>query len=282
MKIGFIGAGKVGFSLGKYFKDNNLTVTGYYSRNADSAYEAASFTGTKAYKDIENIVYESDAIFITTTDSEISNVWDQIKELSIQNKMICHCSGSLSSKIFSNINESQSFGYSIHPILAISDKYNSYKDLKNSFFTIEGDEKHINQLQDMIAALGNKVERISTEKKELYHCSTVVVSNLVVGLINNGVKQLEECGFSAEDSLTALMPLIECNINNIKQKGLVNALTGPLERGDLITIKKHCDNLNNDDLIIYKSLSKEVLKVAKKKNINRDYKNIEEFIGEKI
>ena len=31
MKVGFIGAGKAGFSLGKYFKEKGLSVSGYYS-----------------------------------------------------------------------------------------------------------------------------------------------------------------------------------------------------------------------------------------------------------
>ena len=49
MKIGFIGAGKVGFSLGKFFVQGNLPVTGYYSRQRESAQEAALFTNTKPY-----------------------------------------------------------------------------------------------------------------------------------------------------------------------------------------------------------------------------------------
>ena len=41
MKTGFIGAGKVGFTLGKFFAENNIQVTGYYSRRRESAKEAA-------------------------------------------------------------------------------------------------------------------------------------------------------------------------------------------------------------------------------------------------
>ena len=52
MKIGFIGAGKVGFSFGKYFTINNIPVSGYYSRNIDTAIEAANFTNTNYFKSI--------------------------------------------------------------------------------------------------------------------------------------------------------------------------------------------------------------------------------------
>ena len=46
MKIGFVGAGKVGVSFGKYFKLHKKNVIGYYSKNPDSAREAAKFTDT--------------------------------------------------------------------------------------------------------------------------------------------------------------------------------------------------------------------------------------------
>lgn len=281
IKIGFIGAGKVGFSLGKYFKENGLTVTGYFSRSLASSEEAAKFTNTKSYLSLENIINESDAIFITTSDGEIINVWNQIKGLSIQNKIICHCSGTLSSEIFSNISVLGAYGYSIHPIFAISDKYNSYKFLNQALFTIEGHEKYINTLMELFKSLGNKAKCISTENKSLYHCSTVTVSNLVIGLINNGVRKLTKCGFNEAEAFEALLPLINVNINNLNNQGPINSLTGPLERGDLETIKKHYNQLEGNDLELYRLLSNEVLEVSKKKNKDRNYNDIEKFIGEK-
>ena len=56
MRVGFIGAGKVGFSLGKYLVSNNVTVTGYFSKSSKSAKLAADFTSTKDYSSLENIL----------------------------------------------------------------------------------------------------------------------------------------------------------------------------------------------------------------------------------
>lgn len=282
IKIGFIGAGKVGFSLGKYLKINNIPVTGYYSRNEDSAKKASIFTGTKQYNNLNEIINDSDTIFITTPDSEIKNVWNEIKELPIKNKMICHCSGSLSSEIFSNINNYGAYGYSIHPMFAISDKHNSYKSLNKAFITIEGNNKHVDKFYNLILSLGNDVIIINKENKPLYHVASVTVSNLVLGLINTGVKHLIECGFEEELAIKALEPLISFNIENIKERGIVNSLTGPIERGDISTLKSHCNALKSDDEILYKLLSKNILEIAKVKNKNRDYKNIEEYLGGSI
>ena len=74
IKFGFIGAGKVGFSLGKYLKENNINVIGYYSRKLHSSQEAAFFTDTKHFENLNELVNNSDVIFITTPDSQIEQV----------------------------------------------------------------------------------------------------------------------------------------------------------------------------------------------------------------
>ena len=280
IKFGFIGAGKVGFSLGKYLKENNIDISGYYSKSQHSSKEAAIFTNTRQYNNLEDLIKNSDAIFITTPDNQIADVWNEVKKLPIKEKLICHCSGSISSEVFSNINNHGAYGYSIHLMFAISDKYNSYKNLSQAFITIEGHEKHIEYFKQLFSYLGNDVGVINKENKALYHAASVTVSNLVLGLINNGVNYLKECGFSDEMAIKALYPLIEFNLKNIKEKGTINSLTGPVERGDLGTIINHFSVLREEDKELYRLLSKNILKIAKVKNQDRNYKNLEEYLGD--
>lgn len=280
IKFGFIGAGKVGFSLGKYLKENNIDVSGYYSKSQHSSKEAAIFTNTRQYNNLEDLIKNSDAIFITTPDNQIADVWNEVKKLPIKEKLICHCSGSISSEVFSNINNHGAYGYSIHPMFAISDKYNSYKNLSQAFITIEGHEKHIKYLKRLFLHLGNDVTVINKENKILYHAASVTVSNLVLGLINNSINYLEECGFTQEMAIKALYPLIENNLRNVKERGAVNSLTGPIERGDLSTVINHLNVIPEEDKELYRLLSKNILKIAKVKNLNRDYKNLEEYLGD--
>lgn len=278
MKISFIGAGKVGFSLGKYLVENGTTVSGYYSKNENSSKEASKFTNTKQFLNLKDLVNESDAIFITTQDSFIASVWEKLKDLNIEGKIICHCSGSLSSSIFSNIDKYGAYGYSIHPLFAISDKYSSYKILNEAFIAIEGHEKYLGFFEKLFKSLGNNVQVISKENKMLYHAAAVTSSNLVLGLIKDGVDYLTKCGFSEESAMEALFPLISFNIDNAKKHGVIKSLTGPVERGDLSTIKGHLSVINPDNVRDYKMLSKKVLNIAKVKNKDRDYKNIENYL----
>lgn len=280
IRISFIGAGKVGFSLGKYLKESKLDVVGYYSKRAESSKEAASFTEGKYFNNLKEVTESSDVIFITTPDSVIKSVWNELKELSIKNKIICHCSGSLSSDVFSNVESLGSYGYSIHPMFAISDKYNSYQNLKQAYVTIEGSKKYLNEIRYLIESLGNKVQIVSKEKKSLYHAASVVASNQVLALIQQGIIYLKECGFSEEEGLDALYPLIINNVLNIKSKGIVKSLTGPIERCDVNTVQSHMKCLNEEDRELYRLLSRKLLYISKEKNDSRNYKKLEEILGE--
>ncbi len=278
MKFGFIGAGKVGFSLGKYLADNNQTVVGYYSEFEEDAEEAAEFTGSKNYSKIELLVKDSDVLFLTVTDGMIETVWNQIKDIDIREKIICHTSGALSSEVFSDISKHGSFGFSIHPLFAVSDKYQSYKELSGSYFTIEGSIEKIEDMKSLFENFGNTVCIISKEDKVKYHGAAAIASNLVVGLIGLSEQLLVECGFDKESAHNALSPIIKGNVSHIIDDGCEMALTGPVERNDIETVKKHLAVLEGNSHTVYRTVSREVLNIAKMKNKDRDYSKMEDIL----
>lgn len=278
MKFGFIGAGKVGFSLGKYLADNNQTVVGYYSEFSEDAIEAAEFTGSKGYSQLELLVKDSEVLFLTVPDRLIETVWNQVKETDISGKIICHTSGALSSEVFSNISKRGGFGFSIHPLFAVSDKHNSYKELSGSYFTIEGAKEKIEDMKALFESFGNTVCIISKEDKVKYHGAAAIASNLVVGLIGLSEQLLVECGFDKASAHNALSPIIKGNVEHILNDGCEKALTGPIERNDIGTVKKHLAVLQGDSGAIYKAVSRQVLEIAKTKNKDRDYSKMEDIL----
>lgn len=279
MRVGFIGAGKVGFSLGKYLVSNNVTVTGYFSKSSKSAKLAADFTSTKAYSSLENILEDSDTVFLTVPDDIIGEVWENIRNLDIKNKKICHCSGSIASTAFFCAENEGAFAYSIHPLCAVNDKYNSWQSLKSAVFTIEGSEKYLYQLQSLFKSFGNEVVIIDTKQKALYHAGAVMASNLVIALINMSVEVFKQCGFDENVARKAIFSLFKGNADNIVNNGLINALTGPIERNDVKTVKNHLNSLDNETWAnVYKLLSLELVDLAKKKHVNRNYDELKEVL----
>lgn len=280
MNIGIIGAGKVGVSVGRYLKDNNIQISGFYDINSDNAAFAAQFTQTDCFFDLEELVKLSDTLFITTPDNVIGSVWDCIKNknMSVQNKIVCHFSGALSSDVFTDSQSTGAGVCSIHPMLAFSDKLTSYRIPANTFFAVEGDETAVSALKSLFETLGNTVCRIDKSKKSLYHTAASVLSNELVALLDMGYSLLEQCGFSRDDAVGATKNLVSGNVKSVLEIGCVNALTGPVERNDLQTVKKHVESLEGEDRQIYILLAKRLVKLAKAKNEDRDYGEMSEFL----
>lgn len=302
MKAGFIGAGKVGFSLGRYFTENNIEVTGYYSRSPESARKAADFTNTRHYDSIESILGDSDTLFLTVPDGQIASVWDHMRNLDIKNKNICHCSGSISSATFFHAETRGAKVYSVHPLYAVSDKFNSWKALKDAVFTMEGTPDGIEPLRKIFESCGNRVVVMDGSKKALYHGAAVVCSNLTAGLFSVATQILQHCGFDQETASQALVPLFLGNAQAIAERGPVDALTGPIERNDVGTVQKHFaafdevrhtstnfaakhgesadgENANLENAReIYRLLSEELVKLAETRHPDRDYSELLEVL----
>ncbi|MDE7324315.1 MAG: DUF2520 domain-containing protein [Lachnospiraceae bacterium] len=293
MEVGFIGAGKVGFSLGRYFAGHNIRVSGYYSRNPQSAREAADFTGTGFYASIDDLIRDSKVIFITTPDDVIGQIWEQLKAANIYDRIVCHCSGVLSSEIFSDISAPRyrCRGYSIHPLLAVSSRLHSYKELSNTLFTIESSTKdcagsplqeqsdsQTDEMDAMLHSCGNQVIHLRSGDKAKYHAAAVMASNLVLGLAQTAAQELQSCGFSREDALGALVPFMQMNVAHLENHTPEEALTGPVERGDVQTVYTHLGKLTAQNREIYRLLSGKVLDLAKKKNPARDYHEMDQIL----
>jgi predicted short-subunit dehydrogenase-like oxidoreductase (DUF2520 family) len=280
IKIGFIGPGKVGVSLGRYFTHKGIKLSGFYGRNIKTTIEAANITKSKFYDNIQDIVKESDILFITTPDDMISIIDRELSKFDLNNKSICHTSGSLKSNVLCNVKHSGALIYSIHPIFAFSNKNTNLKELEEIYFSIEGDdlenlsfngnidEENI-PISNIIKTLGNKYFIRSKETSSIYHLANVFVSNLTLSLLEIGTSYLKKLGLNEEDALNAIQPLVKGNIDNIIKNGFVNSLTGPILRGDITTIEKHISVLEKEDKGLYKILSLNLLKlVALKENNN--------------
>ena len=272
MRIGFVGAGKVGTSLAKLLTERGKTVSGFYSRSPISAAEAAQFTNTTHFEDINQLLDASDVLFLTVPDGQIATVYRTLNPNLLVDKIICHCSGALSTAVFEGIEKYGASAFSVHPFVAINSRFESYQQLPHSIFTLEGKpirEEHRTSMLSLLHDLDLHVEEISGESKVAYHGAAVMASNLVLGLLSCAREELVAAGFSEAGANEAILSLASGNLQNAcKAAGdpLVEALTGPVQRGDAATVAAHLKAFRGEHREIYRLLSEQLLPLAKKKN----------------
>lgn len=282
MKTGFIGAGRVGCSIGKYFTEAGIPIVGYYDTSAESAASAAAFTASRSFSALPDLVSQCSLLFLTTPDSMITHTWEEVRTLSIAGKIICHCSGALPADALTGIEQTGAFGCSVHPLLAFSDRFSSYEQLHNAFFTIEGQEPAVQSVSELLTGLGNTVCRIPGDCKAKYHAAASILSNQVIAVLDTGYRLLEACGFTREEARNATKELVRQNIAHVLEKDCYDALTGPIERGDIQTVQKHLACLNEEDQKMYQILGFKLVQIAKQKNPAQDYTALLHLLNDTI
>lgn len=273
LRIGFVGAGKVGTTLGAYFRSKGLNIAGYASRNPESSQRAAKITSSQSLT-MNELVADCDMLWITTPDTQIKEVWKALNNCCLDGKIIIHCSGAMSSEVFQEIAEKNAFGYSIHPMFAFAHQNGDFDGLKSANFTVEGDPTRLEVIRQYFNILGNPVFIIDRQDKPNYHLANVMVTNLVLALIHLGTECLSQCSSFQEVALPALLPMIQNNLDNLKRSGFIDSLTGPVERNDLETIKKHLQCLAPLSETIYKELSKRLVTLSAQKHPEQNYAEI--------
>ena len=277
MKIGFIGAGHVGTSLGRYFIEQGETVVGYASRTVEQAKDSAELTGTRAFTSNQELVAACDWLFLTVSDTAIPAVFHDIEAMLRPGMRVFHCSGAASAHLLA-ANAKRTYAVlSLHPILAFPSKTTPLDS--STIFTLEGDAEALVAVQATVQRWGNEAPIIKAEQKALYHAACVTCSNLVNGLVHTSQQLFAEAGLSGEVAEQAFRQLFLQNAQNIYAHGPVAALTGPIERGDAATVAKHVAVIPTAYQQTYRVMSQAVVEVAKIKQPSRNYAEIDKQLN---
>ncbi len=264
MKIFVFGAGHVGTALSIVFKRIGFEVS-VASRSMSSAKKAARLSGANCCS-VENCK-KSDIIFLTVPDSEIVNAANKIKKFLSEKQIVVHTSGALSSDIIKFL---PSYVASLHPLKSFADPVMAASSIRGTLFTFEGDDVAESVLKNIVEKMEGKFVRINPEDKIRYHLAAALAANYTVSLANISANILESLGFERADAESALANLLEGVVVNIKNKGIIASLTGPIERGDVLTVKKHLESVKDPILKnIYIFLGFATLNIAEQRGLDK-------------
>jgi predicted short-subunit dehydrogenase-like oxidoreductase (DUF2520 family) len=281
MKFSIIGCGRTGTNLAVYLTKAGFVPTGFFSRtksSAQKAQKAVNNTGV-IFDTAEQACQNTDILFITTPDDAIEGVCSCIasKNGFKNNISVFHLSGALSSEILTSAQQSglKKSGKSdinigsIHPLQS----FTPYEKGQASPFSginisVEGTAGAVKVGEKIVKALNANYFTIPTDAKMLYHASAVVASNCLVTIENFAINLLKKADLSEKKAYEILEPLIMGTLTNIKNKGSVNALTGPVARGDSDIVSSHINAIEkdmHDFSLLYKVMGKYTLNIAKQR-----------------
>ena len=271
MKIGIIGAGKVGIAIAHVLKMKGFEIATVADVTGEKALNIArQYLGDSvSYSDNNmEVIRTCDIVAITTQDGAIKGVAKEIHEKTkrLDDKLFFHTSGAHPSSLLKPLDEKGAILGSLHPLQTFPDIDSAIRVLPNTYIFIEGDERALRTLEALGKGIGHAVIPIDGKNKVYYHLSAVFICNLLCALLYSG----EDIMKKIDITLEPFFPIIIATLHNIELKGPLMSLSGPIVRGDSETVEGHIDALKNMKLHkqIYKALSLVALDMVKERKIH--------------
>lgn len=157
-------------------------------------------------------------------------------------------------------------GYGIgalHPLQTLADPVLGARQLQGVYFSISGEPSALAVARRIVHHMGGESLSVPVTRRPLYHAAAVFASNYLAGLIAAAGRLMAQAGVPEDEALRSILPLARGSLENLERMGPVQALTGPISRGDLETVRMHLRALEPRERALYAALGLEILNLAR-------------------
>ncbi len=229
-----MGAGRVGRTLGRLARRAGFPIGPVSCRTRARAEEACAFIGAGEPVDEPR---GADLTLLCVPDAEIAGAAARLRAPA--GAVVAHTCAARGADLLRPWRPAGA----LHPLRSFADPELAAERFAGTACAVDGDPEAVTVLDAFVRAVGGMPLRVRTDRKALYHAGAVFASNYVVAALEAALRLLADAGVPREQGLRALLPLAEGTLENVKAAGIPAALTGPIERGDVETVKAHAESL---------------------------------------
>lgn len=151
-----------------------------------------------------------------------------------------------------------------HPLLPLADPAHAAALFRGAWVGIDGDAAAREVAGELAAALGAHTLAIPANRA-LYHAAAVIASNFLGVLMNLAADTMRRAGVPPDDAGGATRTLLLAAAENLRAADASRALTGPVARGDVQTVRAHLEALagHPDIADAYRALTRRAVALAR-------------------
>lgn len=245
------GSGRIATHLGKRLKSKGISVAQVLGRTAAHARALGETLRADWSDDWSELRQDADWILLAVRDDAIAQVARQLARYA-PGALITHTSGATPGRVLAPWFERYGVFY---PLQTFSPDRTPVWS-KIPFCVDAASEADLVFLKKMAKVIGNLVYRVNDEQRAVLHVAAVFANNFANHCFAIAEKILEEKGLPFE----LLHPLMEETLAKAIQDSPARMQTGPAVRGDLETMRRHLDDLQDHPAWrdLYERLSKNI------------------------
>lgn len=230
MDLTLVGPGRAGLALCLAARDAGHRIVGVLARDPDAATSGAQRLDA-AVLDWSTPVPRCDLVVIAVRDDAIAAVVSRLTGLVDAAGGVVHLSGLAPVGLLAPLNIS--FG-SLHPLQSMPTPEAGAARLAGAWMAVTTDDDlFADRLFAFASSLGGHPFELGDEQKPLYHAAAAAAANFTLAALAVSRQLFAAAGVD----FAAAGPLVEAVIANAMELGPEAALTGPVARGDVGTVR---------------------------------------------
>jgi predicted short-subunit dehydrogenase-like oxidoreductase (DUF2520 family) len=247
--LALVGPGRAGTAVATALVAAGWRVVAVAGREADapSTRAAAARFGAPATT-APDAVRDADLVVIATPDAAIEAVAAELGATVRRDALVVHLSGARGVDVLGAVPARTG---ALHPLQTLPSADAGAERLTGAWCAVAGDP----QVAEIARRLGMQPIEVADEDRAAYHAAACIAANHLVALL----AQVERV---APVPLDAFLPLIRAAVDNVEDLGAEAALTGPVARGDVETVRGHLGALSEADRDAYLALARRAYELS--------------------
>ena len=238
LRIGVVGAGRVGAVLAAALGAAGHDIVAAAGESDASRDRIAALLPQVRHEKPSVVARECDVLLLTVPDDMLANVVAMLSASGAihPGQYVVHTSGRHGLAVLADAIELGAHAVALHPAMTFTGTAVDLGRLPGCVFGLTAGPAERAFAESLVADLGGSPLWVSEEMRTLYHAGLAHGANHLVTLVTQAMEMLTAAG--ASDPAGTLRPLLTAALDNALTQGDA-ALTGPIVRGDVNTVRAH-------------------------------------------
>lgn len=265
LRVGVVGAGRVGSTLGAALARSGHEITGVVAVSAASRERAERLLPQAPILPTDEVVAGADLVLLAVPDDALRPLIAGLADTDSwrAGQLVAHTSGAQGIGVLDPAAARGIVPLALHPVMTFVGRPEDLDRLDGAMFGVTADDELRPVAESLVLEMGGEPVWVPESARPLYHAALSVGSNHLVTLIADALALLDGAGVERSDQLLA--PLVSAALDNVLRLR-DGALTGPVSRGDVATVAAHLRTLQAsapDVLPAYRAMARRTAERAR-------------------
>ena len=237
-RIGVVGAGRVGAVLAAALREAGHEIAAVAGESHASRTRIETLLPGVRVDKPTAVSRACDLLLLTVPDDMLSNVVTMLAASGAirEGQYVVHTSGKHGLAVLQPAADAGAHVLAMHPAMTFTGTHVDLARLAGCVYGVTANPDTEDLAAKLVADLRGRLLRVAEDRRALYHAGLAHGANHLVTLVSQAMDLLRDSG--ADDPAATLRPLLTAALDNALEYGSA-ALTGPIVRGDVETVRAH-------------------------------------------